>query len=431
MRSLFKILIRTFFVVILLIGAVVSYILLTKPGSTAFLKFFVKQHWNIEYIQPSKETGNLAQGLELNNIEFKQMEWLPTDMSLRIQKLNCKFSTFGWREATINIENARLGKPQADPIVTNGYYKKGTFKINIFSNGVNVNDLEFFLNRFGLEKYKQYLEKGKLGAFDITLEGNLDQFSITGQVKLEEYVYKDFSLKNAPFQLDVKLKNEYEEYIPEGEIVLANGKLTARKTNIELKESRLIFSLQQAKPQLVAQGESEIGKTKIHIYVKGPVDSPSLELSSDPPFSQDKLLLMLATNKSWDSLDNSLVEQKLSTQAIGDVIDYFVLGGSGGSIAKKLGIKDVWFNAEGGKNTVGIKKEIISTLDLGYEVQQTKDSKDPNVQDRMQQKLLGDVDLNKYLTFSVEKELQQKQQEDLSEPLVPEDKVLLKYKSSF
>lgn len=429
MNKLSKFLIAILFVFILGAASFLSYVLLTQPGSTSFLKYFIKKKWDIDYVEPIQGSGSIAQGLELENIEFNNMDWLPPDMFLRIQKLNVKFSTLGWRQAEAHIENARLSKPQGNPIVLSGYYNQGEFRLNIFSTGINVNDLEFFLVRFGFEKYKLYVEKGKLGAFDLTLEGDIDHFRVHGEIYLEEYVYKDFTVTDGPFKINVSFKKQDEKYISEGEIFLESGVLVVRKTTIQLNTSRLLFSSQDEWPQLLARGESTIGETKINIYVKGPVNKPNLDLSSDPPFSQDKLLLMLATNKSWNSLDNSLVQQKLSTQALGDVIDYFVLGGSGSGLAKKLGIKDVWFDTDKDRNAVGIKKEILSTLDVGYELEQKKD---PRLPTRTQHKVLGDVDLNKHITFSIEKELREEREaEDINEPLVPEDKVFLKYKTSF
>lgn len=140
-------------------------------------------------------------------------------------------------------------------------------------------------------------------------------------------------------------------------------------------------------------------------------------------------MLMFLTGKNLDSIDSSVDKKKMTPDLAKDMVDYFLLGGEGGRLAQKLGIKDVSIIYDKDVAGIGVKKEVTDFLDVGYQLEQK--GIDSETAD-LKHTLGADFKLNKNLSVEVDKELYQyHNQERIGDPIKPDDKILLKYKSWF
>ena len=170
---------------------------------------------------------------------------------------------------------------------------------------------------------------------------------------------------------------------------------------------------------------------RINVKFKGTKEQPDLQLTSDPPAPSEKLLLMLATNKSWQGLDQLVFKNQLSADLVKDIVDFSVFHGTGGKIAQKFGIKDLSLDFDKDKRGLKLRKEILRNLDVGYEVRQKKA---PERTDQIEQKVSGNIQVTEQVSVDVQREIKNGQEqtaEGIQPQEVPEESILLKYKRAF
>ena len=119
-----------------------------------------------------------------------------------------------------------------------------------------------------------------------------------------------------------------------------------------------------------------------------------------------------------------------SSDMVKDFFDYAFLGGSGEEMAQKLGIKDGWVRLTQNTRVIGIKKSLSDELDIGYQVEETKNM------DRTKEvkyKVLGDVQVTDAISVSVEKELKKNEpiSQEQNKKNIADDKVFIKYEKRF
>ncbi len=262
------------------------------------------------------------------------------------------------------------------------------------------------------------------------MKGRLLEPKFSGECQTERLIRNGFSLSNCPLLLNLQLRDVKNKPKLYGTISSNSGTISGSKTAvIKLGESKISFFGDPKKASLDLKGTSTVEGTKINIVLKGAFDNPELKLTSDPPLSQERLLVMLITGKSWKGTEVALGNRQFSPDLVKDFVDYFVFSGSRNKIAQQLGIRDITVTFEQQKKGVGVKKAITEKIDASYEVEQSQAKEE---EPTTTQKVGGEYKITEGISIGAEKELKQESKADQTQDKQkPDDKVISKLKKEF
>lgn len=405
--------------------ALVYYLLFTTSGSSFVVKRVLSSYLKPEKVEIQKTKGNLSETLLFENIECISLKGLPQKSTVKIQKLQVSFTSFNPSGLNLEIENGRLKLPDSEPILFYGSLKNSFFDFNVYARQLQLREL---LDLF-IENKTPGNISGRISELDIYVKGSSLKPELTGTFLIEEFSRNRFSIDSCPSTFSISVEDVKDSPKVFGEIVLRNGTVSGPKTAIiELQRSRILFSGNPKMPALDIKGISLIEGTKIEIALQGTMDKPELRLSSEPPMPEERLLLMLATGKSWKGAEMSLSQGRVSAELVRDFLDYFVFSGSGDSIAQRLGIDSVSFQYDNQTKGFGVKKAISEKLKASYATEQRSQSKEGESTTTHQ--LGSEYKVTETISVEAEKELKQDNTAEQKE-LPTNDKVILKYKKEF
>lgn len=407
-------------------SSIFCYFIFTNNGSTFIVKSVLSKYARSKSVNIKKSEGSLARTLVLQDIEIKDLNFLPNGNTVRVQRLESYFTSFSLGGLNAKIHNGRLQLPGSGLIVFHGSLKDGILDGNIYSNGFNI---EGFLGLFPASTESKEIS-GSISSIDIYVKGRLLKPELSGGCHIENLLRSGFSLSNCPVIFNLQLKDFNKGPKLYGRISSESGIISGSKTAvIKLEGSKISFSGDPKKAYLDLKGTSTVEGTKITVVLKGTFDKPELKLTSDPSLPQERLLVMLITGKNWNATEAALAKGQLSPDLVKDFVDYFVFSGSGNKIAQQLGVNDISVTFERDKKGVGVKKEITDKIDASYAVEQSQvKGKIPTTT----QKLGGEYKVIEGVSLGAEKELKQDSKTGQSQDQEkPDDKVILKIKKEF
>ena len=404
-----------------------GYFLFSTTGGSAFItKLVISKYVKSDNLTVNKIEGNLFHTLSYEDLLIENLKFLPQGSILKIKKIDFLFTSFGVSGIDIKIHNGTLKIPGSDKILFYGSVQKGEIDINVYSKYVNVgNMLDLFAESNTLKKIS-----GIINDLDIHIKGVFFEPILEGEFYIKSLSRDSFSMTDCPVFLNVEVNNIFEEVMLYGKIFLKKGVLTGPKTAVvTLLPSGILFNGDPKKPSFDLKGTSTVEGIKIDISLKGPVDNPHLKLTSSPSLSQDKLLVMLATNKRWKSVETASTKGQLSADLAKDFIDYFAFSGSGSKIAQQFGISDISFTFEKGKKGLGVKKSITQKVDASYAVEQSQGEEGDATSTHT---IGGEYKISENISVGAETELKQESKSESTEKVQEsEEKVILKFKKDF
>lgn len=353
-------------ILITIIGILVCLILFTAKGGRFVFKQALGLYAEHTDINSQESKGSLFDGISFTDIELDNVKFLPPGNKLKIQRLFLDLKTFSLTGLKVEIENARLVLPDKSVIIVGGTISGEKLDFNVFSPGLSIEMLQMsFKNYKGMAKIK-----GDITNVDLYIKGDLKEPNIFGSLFIKKLIYKGFTLSESAWDMDVSVKGLGENTELFGKTSVENGTLKTQKVSVSLDPGGVLFSGSWSNPGLMLRGQSKVEKTKINIVLKGPVSNPDITLISEPPYSKQKLMVMLATGKSWKGVESSIDTGTFSKDLSNDFIDYFFFAGRSNAFAQKLGIHDVSVTVDKDVKGIGAKKDISDKIEVGYDVEQ-------------------------------------------------------------
>jgi len=423
-----KLILLIFVIIVLAAMSVVVFMTSTRPGLRMMTNKFITDYVPAEDVTFQDVTGQLSDELVFRQIELKNLKWFPENTVIRIQRLAIRLKSLNPKDAEIDFENIRIFMPYSDPIVISGNYRRGNIACNIYSSNISIEEILTLVPRKLASN-----PKGVIKDIDLYLDGPPQEAHVKGTFNIVELIMPMFSLTDAPGDLSLVFRRVETGYEPSGMLQVSQGKVLTKNALLKLEHSILGFTGIFAEPGFDIKGTAAIGKIDIDVALLGTAKAPQWKFSSNtnPPIEEQVLMLMFLTGKNLKGVQSSVDEKRLTPDLAKDMVDYFLFDGEGGRLAQKHGIKDVSIIYQKQTETagIGVKKEVTNFLDLGYQVEQK--GFDQQTAD-LKHTLGADLKLNKHFSVQLDKELYQyHNQERLSDPLKPDDKVLLKYKTWF
>lgn len=414
-----------FAVFVFIFIGIILFLTSTRTGLRLISKQFLPDFIAADNIEVGGVDAGLSDQLTFNQVEFKDLKWFPVGTVMRVQRLTIKMTSLNPYDAQIDFENIRLFMPYSDPIVFSGHYQKGEVSANVYSSNISIEEVLSLLPR-KIESNP----KGVIKNIDLDLQGPISALNVKGAFVIEELAMPKFVILQAPGDLDLVFRTAPGGYGPSGELRVDQGKVKTKNALLKLEKSKLFFSGSFIKPIFDIKANAAISKVSIDVILTGTPQSPQWQFSSSPPLAQEVLMLMFLTGKNLEVVQTSVEEKRLTPDLAKDLIDYFLLGGEGGRLAQKLGIKDVSIIYDKDVAGFGVKKEVTDFLDVGYQVEQ-KGFDHPQTSD-LKHTLGAELKLNSRISVEVDKELYQfHNQQQLPDSFKPEEKIMLKYKTQF
>ncbi len=419
-RIVFWVAVMAWFIIV-----IVLFFTSTRTGLRLVTKKFLPDFISAEDIVVGNVSGQLSDELIFDQIELKDLKWFPSGTVIRIQRLMIKLKSLNPQDAQVDFENIRLFMPYSDPIVFSGHYHGGQLSANVYSSNISIEEiLSFFPQKINGNP------NGVIKNLDLYLEGPLSAVNVKGTFMINELVMPMFSISQAPGDLALVFRLVGRDYFPSGQLRVTAGKVKTKNATLKLAESKLLFSDSFTNPVFHIKGNAAISKVDIEVMLLGTSQQPQWQFSSNPPMAQEVLMIMFLTGKNMDVVQTSVDKQRLTPDLAKDLADYFLLGGEGGRLAQKLGIKDVSIIYDKDVAGIGVKKEVTDFLDIGYQVEQKSFDHEQNSQ--LKHTLGAELKLNSRISVEVDKEVSQfHNQQQLNEPLKSDDRIFLKYKTRF
>lgn len=422
--------VRFFSLVLLGLGAVTGYFLLTPQGSWAVCRLIFSRGFGSKSVSVGHVEGSMLPGLQLHYLHLDGLPHVPAASNLRVRLMQVSLPLLHPHQPDVMISNARLEMPDSEPILISGFFHRGVMQLNVYSRRVDAREvLRCFMNEEDAQKFS-----GPVGPVDLNLTGVPRRFELSGDFQVPQLNYYGFSLMDGSGAVSLKVRPGAREDGLIGEVRLQAGTLVLKNSQVQLEPSRIFYQGDPKKPVFDLAGISWIEKIRINITLKGTFRQPDLILSSDPPLPQQQLLLMLATGKRWKSMEGVSREGQLPLDMVNNFIDFAVFGGPGNPLAQQLGVEATLLVGEGGKTAgVGVSKSLSDRVGVRYGLEQSQG--DLGQAPSTRQKVGAELDVTETDKVSVEAETEVIADETVgaSKTKEPErsGKVLLKYKKKF
>lgn len=425
MRKTWFLVISSVIVTALLTFLVTFHLFFTTKGLNLVTKFLISRYVQSEDIEIKKIDGAITRTLYFQEISLENLKALPPGSTMEIKKIELDVNPFDLEGTYVNINSGMIRIPEAEPIFFHGTYTNGLLDLNIYTKSIDMTEVATFLN----DNKELRKIRGSLNDTDMFVKGSLKEPELSGEFYIEKLTRDVFSIVDAPISINLQFKDIRQDLKVLGEVILGGGSVSGPGTAVvKLQESKILFNGDPKTPEFDLKGLSNVEGTRINITLKGTIKEPDIKLSSEPSFPKERLLLMLATNKSWKMAEGALIKGQISPDVAREFLDYFLFAGSGGRLAQYFGLKDLTFQLNGKTKGVGVKKDVTNNLGVSYAVEkeETKEKNGTTVQ-----KVGSEHKLTDTFTVETEKELRQEKVSGAQDETATNEKVILKYKKSF
>jgi hypothetical protein len=413
-------------VILICFAAFIYFLFFTELGSQSLSRFVLKRYLKAKQISYQKAEGSFNDEFSLHDVVIENAKNLPPGAVIKIQRIDVRMDKFKLSQLIVNIHNGRLKLPFSDTILFYGEYVRGKIDLNIYSKKVSAREI---IDLFAHKKLLSTLS-GVFTDVNLHIAGVQNELAIAGNFHIEKIIKESLSLTDCKGSILMYCDDLFESLSLNGEIVLKNGIASGRNTaDIKLQTSKIIYESDPKHPKLNIRGKATVDDVKITAILQGTFDQPDLRLSSYPPLTEDLLLVMLATGRSWGTKSLAAGQRKVPANLVRDFVDYFIFGGRGTEIAKRLGISDISLTYDQQTKGMGVKTSIVDKVDLKYEVEPPQQEKG---QALPKQTVGTEVKITDTVSVGAEKELQQKTTQDIgSDNKEQEEKVYLQFKKQF
>lgn len=399
------------------------WLLLTRWGASFVVRRVVKDVIGAADYKITGMDGSIGGHLVIRDLEVSRFKGrLPQDLVVRVSKIDVFFSSPFPKGLNIEVHNGRLILPDSGNIVFDGLLQDGVFEADIFGRDIHLGDGRRFA-----PVAKEWADlRGWVSRLECHLKVSAQRFAVEGKVHVAEIQGSRFVLQNCPLGFIWEHARSNGTW---ASVSVYGGQLGLPHATVVLKPGRVTLADGPRDVRLDLKGFSQVEDVPIAIHLQGTLKEPKLRLDSDSSLSQERLLVMLLTGKSWRSAEESVSQGGMSADLIKDTLDFLFFGGKVTDLARALGVSDIHLEIDQNKKGVGLGAQITTRARLNYTVSQEDNSADNT---SVTQKAALVYKVADHLSVEGEKEMRS-QQSITNTTQLPEtnDAVFLKYKQNF
>lgn len=400
----------------------------TEAGSRFVFGKALEAFYRIPSYSIKSTEGSLLKHFVVHDLQIKGgKNRLPRGAALRISKMDIYFSVLLVKGLNVEIHNGRIILPYGGIVVLNGIYQDETFEGDIYSRNIYTGDVRRFLRDEGLFKGVD----GLLNRFECGLKAGRGGATAEGKALLTVLSGKNFTLQECPFSFQLNISHKGQVT---GLIDVYSGKLLLPKSRIDIKPGSFFINEPILESRLNMHGVSEVQRTNIDIVLKGYLGKPELKLTSDPPRSQERLMLMLLTGQTWESTEQAIGKGEISPDLAKDTLSFLFLDSGPGALAQKLGISDIHLEYNGQKRGVAVETNVLPKTRVTYGVEQNQQQQQQSTgePEPLKQKVGVIYDVGEHISIEGRTDVGGYDESVTNSETQPADQALyLKYKKQF
>lgn len=421
----------------LALAGAVTWLINTPWGAQWIIREAVHRTIGGDAVSWDRIDGSLLRGVRVEQLEVRRIPYLPLHSTIRVQSLTACLTRLSLDGVDVELVNLRLFLVDDEAIVCNVRLTGQNLSGNAYARGFELGNVRDILRQFFNVPYF----KGAVRDVDLFIRGTITRPEVKGHFFVERLSRQEMLLEQAPIEADLYFVKGLQRWQTFGKLYAESGSLTNRELKLTLSSSRLIFTGRLPVPELDIHASTKIKHANIEMRIQGLRTAPKIELSSDPPYPREQIMLMLATGKRWSGVSESISTSEVFTPALSNnVVDYLLFGGERGKIIKALGLSDISIMADEKKRGVVLSKDLTEKLGVGYGLSVGGEAQS---QRSLTQSLQGEYYLTDKFSLGAQKEVRSEAalstsaSGDISAPpevlseKVTDDRIFLKYRSAF
>ncbi|MFH1074596.1 MAG: translocation/assembly module TamB domain-containing protein [Candidatus Firestonebacteria bacterium] len=375
-----------------------------------------------ESVAIAQAKGRLFSELSLSNLEIADIKKFPVVERISMQDLSINIAVLSFNRINLKVFNGRAEFAGKDALFFSGEYRGNNLNLNVYSDSLKIKNLADVL----LREADKLDISGTLKALDVYIRGPLFKPFFSGKLLITTLSSNGIHLKDAPLFFNLELRDIGRQAGLFGILILEKGLLKVKKsTDINIKRSLIVFSGSVQEAALNLRAESVVEGVKIKISLKGTALTPQLLLVSEPALPQSRLLLMLATGRSWQSLEESLKKGEFSMDAAKEFLGYFFFPGAGSAAKKLLDFEISTTYKEQGKGLL-IEKGVSEKTKVGYATEST------SIEGERKQAITGKYDITDTLSLEAKRDIGKQQVPSVAEETPKQNsEISVKFKKEF
>jgi len=288
---------------ILLFLLVIYFFFFTTFGLEILVKLSLSKYAKFREISINKVEGNILSGVKIDNLRVNRLKKIPEDVVIKVQQAEFNIAGFTLKSFDLKISNGRVEIAKSQPIIFGGTYKKGKLNFNIYAKAV---DIKSCLWLFSDSVILKNATSGEIVEPDFYLTGKQDEKELKGKMYLKKVTFDKYSLLDCPVIVRGMIYSEAEKVQVKGNVELESGMINLGGSIIKKVKGKILFLGDPYNPAFDLEGDSVVGGTRIHILYKGTYLKPELRLTSEPPMSEEDLLVMLFTGNIFKGESRNL-----------------------------------------------------------------------------------------------------------------------------
>ncbi len=164
---------------------------------------------------------------------------------------------------------------------------------------------------------------------------------------------------------NIKVTGSLNDPLPDGFVVLKEGKANLPFSRLEVNESRVTFTHKtKFDPELEIVGRSKVGSYTVEMRVFGRASAPKTLMTSNPPLPESEVLLLLLTGTTSSELEDPAVAKAKAYQFLLDSVRRQASGGKPNFLTRVLNLSEKIDINIGGVDPFTGRKFNSATVDL-------------------------------------------------------------------
>lgn len=278
-----------------------AYAFLTTTWGAKIVVNYLFGRAPFSHMSAGRYAGTVERGLWLNKVVLDNLPSIKQG-ALHLQELYVQIPLIHWNEATVKITNARLMLPFSDPVVFNVTVNKGHIQGNCYAGNVDVHQV---ISLLGYDDLAKFLH-GFISRIDLKIQGEVFAPELTGHFFTDRVIYKETSVSDGFGRLDLTIKSLGRKPLMTGYVIMDSALVETKKVKVDLVTSKVDFNGDATNPFLDIHGSTQVEDINIDMAIKGSLQKPLLLFNSDPPLSEEDILMTLVTGKSWTGVEHDL-----------------------------------------------------------------------------------------------------------------------------
>ncbi|MDD4956846.1 MAG: translocation/assembly module TamB domain-containing protein [Candidatus Omnitrophica bacterium] len=346
-------------------AAVLYHVIFTQKGAEKVLGYTVATYDDMMMgVSYGEVTGSLAEGITVKDIHVGNIKLLPEGSEVNIGSALISFSPGKEEWLSCMVNKGKVSIPRSDPVTFFGKITTGELDIDVYCNALNITTTSGVKDLKWLSKINADMRD-----IDIKVKGAPETPEIKGKLKLKNLLRNGIIVRGCDITIDMAIEAGTDPVKLKGSALFENGEVVSPRTILKLRRSILRFYGAPELTGLDISASAEVEDVKIDIGIAGSVSAPEVKLASTPRMEEERILLMLATGRRWDSLEGSVANKKMGPDVAKDLVEYLFVDPSGDGFLEEMGITRVDIKFDENTSGLSVKKKMTdkTALITGYE----------------------------------------------------------------